>query len=132
MGRILHSGRVLLAVMSVVLLGALAPRAGSFVIFGPQTLTRTTGAPNVFNYTFTAATISVPYTLRIDNHGIDSAVVTLNGVQVLGPSDFKSGGGDDWRKAADWADPDWNDATSDHSTRALIQRTVTVRASNTI
>src|SRR5262245_24811093 len=57
----------------------------TFTVFGPKTLTRTSGAPNVFNFTFTVANpSSLAYTLRIDNHGVDDAKVTLNGVQVVG------------------------------------------------
>jgi RHS repeat-associated protein len=57
-------------------------------VFGPQTLTRTTGSPNVFTFSFISPAVS-PYLLHIDNHGVTSAVVTLNGVEILGPSDFQ-------------------------------------------
>src|SRR5437016_9253106 len=84
-----------------------APDAGTVTVFGPQTLTRTTGAPNIFDFTFSVYNPSLPYTLRIDNDGIASAVITLNGADVVGPSDF----------------------TRDVK---LIQRNVSVRASNVL
>src|SRR5712692_9928735 len=63
--------------------------------FGPQTYVRTTGEPNQYTSTFTApAWIVSPYDLHIvngdanGNHRISSATITLNGVQVAGPSDF--------------------------------------------
>src|SRR5882757_709123 len=91
----------------ICVLAGTAPRAGTVTIFGPQTLTRTTGAPNVFTFSFVTGTAVKPYILHIDNHGVSSAVVTLNGVQILGPNDFKSSGRDDWKKSSDWDDDDW-------------------------
>src|SRR3954468_19182407 len=91
----------------------IAPRAGTVVVFGPQVLTRTTGKPNVFDYTFKVASPSplLPYTLHIDNHGVTSAVVTLNGIAILSEKDFKASKPDDWRKSADWDDQDWDEVT---------------------
>lgn len=64
-------------------------------VFGPQTYTRTTGPPNEYTTTFTApAWIVSPYDLHIvngdskGNNRISSATISLNGVQVAGPSDF--------------------------------------------
>src|SRR2546428_3881375 len=68
-----------------------APQAGTVTVFGPQTLTRTTGAPNVFDFTFSVNNPSLPYTLRIDNDALASAVITVNGAGVVGPSDFNPG-----------------------------------------
>src|SRR5262245_23671162 len=85
----------------------------TFTVFGPKTLTRTAGAPDVFNFTFTLANPALPYTLRIDNHGVDCATVTLNGVQIIGPSECRSRGGDDWKKSRDWDDDDWDDDRRD-------------------
>src|SRR5262245_53261779 len=79
--------RVLLLV-GAVFAATTGPQAtgttSTFTVFGPRTLTRTAGAPNVFNFTFTVTNRSLAYTLRIDNHGVDDAKVTLNGVQVVG------------------------------------------------
>src|SRR2546428_2556513 len=84
-----------------------APGAGTVTVFGPQTLTRTTGAPNIFDFTFGVYNPSLPYTLRIDSDGIASAVITLNGAGVVGPRDFTPG-------------------------VKLIQRNISVRASNAL
>jgi hypothetical protein len=79
--------------------GAAAQVTASTPVFGPTTYTRTTGAPNQYTTTFTApAWITSPYDLHIvngDSSGkdrvygaISSATITLNGVQIAGPSDF--------------------------------------------
>jgi RHS repeat-associated protein len=78
-------------VAALLLLATIAPRAGTVAVFGPQTLTRTTGAPNTFDFTFDVQNPSLPYTLRIDNDGIASAVVTINGTEIAGPSSFNPG-----------------------------------------
>jgi hypothetical protein len=64
-------------------------------VFGPQTYTRTTGAPNEYTTTFTAPPwIVSPYNLHIvngdasGNNRVSSAVISLNGVQIAGQSDF--------------------------------------------
>lgn len=74
---------------ALLALATAAPRAGTFTVFGPRTLTGTTGRPNVFEFTFRFFNQSLPYTLHIGNGGVDSAVVTLNGIQVLAPRDFE-------------------------------------------
>src|SRR5436305_308896 len=75
----------------MLILGVSTPGAGTITVFGPQTLTRTTGAPDVFDFTFPAVNPALPYTLRIDNDGLASAVVALNGAQVVVPRDFNPG-----------------------------------------
>src|SRR5712664_3291889 len=98
-GRARHRPLVYLRTIAVlVALAATTPRADTITVFGSQTLTRTTGSPNIFNFTFAAGRTTGPYILHIDNHGVTSAVVTLNGVQILGPNDFKATGPDDWKK----------------------------------
>jgi RHS repeat-associated protein len=66
-------------------------------VFGPQNYTRATGAPSTVTSTFSIpAGVTAPYLLRIENGSpavagakpVTSATVTLNGVQVAGPSDF--------------------------------------------
>ena len=128
------------------LLAAPVPRAGTVTVFGPQTLTRTTGSPNVFTFNFVTGATTSPFLLHIDNHGVTSAVVTLNGVQILGPNDFKATKSDDWKKDRDWDDDDWerdddlrkggddksrkdrdDDWRGDHDWKAVIERTVTLR-----
>ncbi|PYP38778.1 MAG: hypothetical protein DMD48_08660, partial [Gemmatimonadetes bacterium] len=69
--------------------------AGTFTVFG-ETYQRGTGAPVTVTRSFSALNLSTTYTLRIDNGGlpsgqfcrVSSAVVGLNGVEVVGPSDF--------------------------------------------
>jgi hypothetical protein len=69
--------------------------AANTPVFGPQTYTRTTGAPNEYTTTFTAPPwIVSPFNLHIVNgdasgkNRISSATIALNGVQIAGPSDF--------------------------------------------
>src|SRR5947209_18992366 len=64
-------------------------RGGSTVVFGPEKCVRATGAPKTEVRTFAApASLPATYTLRIDNDTVSSAVVTLNGKEIAGPSDF--------------------------------------------
>ncbi|MBI4003105.1 MAG: Ig-like domain-containing protein, partial [Nitrospira defluvii] len=65
------------------------------VLFGPTQYTRTAGPPNQFTDTFTLpAGTTAPYTIHIVNGNADgtkrisSATIKLNGLQVVGPSDF--------------------------------------------
>ena len=95
-------------ILALCLLAAPVPRAGTLTIFGPKTLTRTTGSPNVFNFTFVTGAATGPFLLHIDNHGVTSAVVTLNGVEILGPDECKATRSDDWKKRRDWDDDDWD------------------------
>jgi Bacterial Ig-like domain/Metallo-peptidase family M12B Reprolysin-like/IPT/TIG domain len=83
-------------------------------VFGPQTYTRTTGAPNEYTTTFTAPPwIVSPFNLHIVNgdasgkNRISSATIALNGVQIAGPSDF-------------------------NQNVATIDRSVTLQATNTL
>jgi RHS repeat-associated protein len=70
--------------------------AGTFTAFGPQTYTRTTGAPVSVSNTFSIPNPSTQYTLRVDNGGltdsdvdrVSSTGITLNGVQIIGTSNF--------------------------------------------
>jgi len=70
--------------------------ARPFVAFGPESFVRATGAPKRVFRSFTVLNPDAPYTLRADNGGADgrsgrvtSAVVSVNGVEVMRPSDFK-------------------------------------------
>jgi hypothetical protein len=70
--------------------------AGTWLPFGPKTYTRGTGAPVTVTDTFTLLNPATQYTLKAFNGGlqntstelVSSSVVMLNGVQVLGPSNF--------------------------------------------
>src|SRR5262249_18669588 len=83
--------RVALGIVALVVAAIAAPGASSVTVFGPRTLVRTTGAPNVFVFTFDVYNPSLPYTLRFDTDGLASAIVTLNGTDVVVPSDFNPG-----------------------------------------
>src|SRR5437667_4557631 len=71
-----------------ILLGPCPAFAGTFTVFGPQTYVRNTGQPITVSNAFSILNPNTQYTLHIQNSGISSAVISLNGVQVLGPGDF--------------------------------------------
>lgn len=56
--------------------------------FGPVTYTRQTGQPQTITNSFSLLNPNTQFTMHVDNSGVSSAVIMLNGVQVLGPSDF--------------------------------------------
>lgn len=66
------------------------------LVFGPETCQRGTGAPTVFSYSFPATEPTRGYVFKVYNGGLEdttyemvsSSTVTLNGVQILGPSNF--------------------------------------------
>jgi len=69
--------------------------AAEETIFGPATVTRSTGAPDTVEYKFALPEgFGPPYRLLIVNGDgrdaltLSSAVITLNGQQVLSPSDL--------------------------------------------
>src|SRR5260221_1461181 len=70
--------------------------AGTFTAFGPKNYTRGTGAPVTVTDTFSVLNPKTQYTLRAFNGGVQnsqaelvsSSVITVNGVQVLGPNNF--------------------------------------------
>jgi len=69
---------------------------GNFVGFGPQNYTRGTGSPVAVTNAFTVLNPNTSYTLKINNGGlvdgefekVSSAVISLNGVQIVGPNEF--------------------------------------------
>lgn len=69
---------------------------GTFTAFGPQSYVRDTGAPVTVTNTFSILNPNTQYTLRVDNGGlidsdtdrVSSTVITVNGVQVVGPNNF--------------------------------------------
>ena len=86
---------LLLALVSVPAPLAFAQSTPDQLIFGPQQYLRTTGAPNEYTSTITVPTsVGEPFLLHIVNgesngsNRISSASVTVNNVQVAGPSDF--------------------------------------------
>jgi hypothetical protein len=83
-------------VLLLLLVSVVALHAGIFVVFGPKNYVRGTGSPVTVTDTFTVLNPSTQYTLKAYNGGltnsstelVSSSVVTLNGVQVLGPNNF--------------------------------------------
>src|SRR5215212_7121997 len=69
-------------------LGAGTVEAATFNVFGPQRFTRSTTAPAETAVSFAARTPGAGYTLRVESSTVSSAVITLNGAQVFGTSDF--------------------------------------------
>lgn len=71
-------------------------QAGTWDAFGPKTYVRSTGAPVTVTDTFAVLNPATQFTLRVTNGGlvdgqyelVSSSVITLNGVQVVGPSNF--------------------------------------------
>lgn len=88
--------RPLAILLLLVLVSAVALHAGTFVAFGPKDYVRGTGSPVTMTDTFTVLSPSTQYVLKAYNGGltnsptelVSSSVVTLNGVQVLGPNNF--------------------------------------------
>src|SRR5215469_14957344 len=83
-------------VAAIFLICAASADAGTFPVFGPQNYTRGTGAPVTVTNSFSVLNPNVQYTLKAFNGGlqdnqselVSSGFVIVNGVQVLGPSDF--------------------------------------------
>jgi RHS repeat-associated protein len=63
--------------------------AGTFTAFGPKTYTRQTGDPVTVSSSFSVLNPNTEYTLHIQNSGVSSAVVSINGIQILRPDDFQ-------------------------------------------
>lgn len=58
--------------------------------FGPEKFARETGKPEGLTASFGIRNPNTHYTMVVQNNGVASAVIYLNGVQVFGPSDFNS------------------------------------------
>lgn len=88
--------RRLLASFGFLFVASAFANAGTFTAFGPNNYVRQTGDPIAATNTFTVLNPSTQYTLKAVNGGlqdapaelVSSTVVTLNGVQVLGPNNF--------------------------------------------
>lgn len=112
-----RSGRVWLWLVSslliVLLLVMILPVLGQPTIFGPKTYTRTSGPPNTFSESFSVSNTDGNFTLNVQNgdsnggRRVSSAVVELNGVEIVKENDFNQQVG-------------------------LIQRTVSLLANNTL
>ncbi len=77
-----------LFVAAFVALAALAGSGAELIVFGPETFTRTTGSPRTITRTFQIQNHTGSYRLRVVNHGVTSAEITLNGGRILAPGDF--------------------------------------------
>ena len=83
-------------VLVEILLFSEVLNAGTFVAFGPQNYTRATGKPATQTENFSILNPNTSYTLHIYNGGrgnqlkgkISSAVISLNGTEVVRPNEF--------------------------------------------
>ena len=89
---------VFLLAILLVAFEAMPAEASNFTVFGPQYYERTAGPPDTYSFTFTAPTFPVQYVLRVLN-GDPAAgrhhargTITLNGVQIFGPSELQNNG----------------------------------------
>ncbi|HVZ47414.1 MAG TPA: hypothetical protein VG916_01410, partial [Gemmatimonadaceae bacterium] len=61
--------------------------------YGPERFTRSTGAPTTVTRTISTAGYQAPFTLRVVNgtggNAVTSGSIRLDGVEILGPGDFK-------------------------------------------
>src|SRR5882724_1912631 len=83
-----HSKRVTLAGFWIFFSATTLASAGTFVVFGPKDYLRSAGPPDKFTDSFAIPSSNTSYTLSITNSGVASAVVSINGTDVFGPSDF--------------------------------------------
>lgn len=58
--------------------------------FGPSSYTRQTGGPQTISSSFSVLNAKIQFTLHIDNNGVSSAVISVNGQQIFGPDDFSA------------------------------------------
>lgn len=116
-----HHPRRVLLLLAALFLSAHPASAATQTLLGPEQFTRTTGSTTVYTRSVTVPpTVVAPYTLHVVNgnpnnagnrvaieDAVSSGQVLINGVQVIAPSEFSR-------------------------TTALIDKTVTLGASNTV
>lgn len=78
----------LILTAALALVASVAVFAAGTTVFGPRTYTRGAGKPVAAKATFTVNGPTGLYTLRVVNHGVTSAVITLNGRKIFEPGDF--------------------------------------------
>src|SRR3989442_254055 len=91
-----HLGKRSLGLLFLIVTLAIPLWAGTWNAFGPKTYTRGTGDPVTVTDTFSVLNPSTQFTLHVVNGGpsndknelVSSSVITINGVQVLGPNNF--------------------------------------------
>src|SRR5262245_45211925 len=83
-------GRVASRALLATLFLAVARSAGAapFIVFGPQEFVRSNSGPVTVHSSFNVLDPSAPYTIDVQNDGVSSAVITINGVVVVSPSDL--------------------------------------------
>jgi FG-GAP-like repeat len=85
-----------------LIITAAAAHAGTFTAFGPRAYVRGTGAPVTVTDTFTVLNPATQYTLKAFISGLQNtstelvagSVVTINGVQVIGPTNLDHNAGE--------------------------------------
>jgi hypothetical protein len=87
--RLLLSGQKSLLLCLLLVISSSLAQAATVTVFGPKTYARTTGQPATVTDTFSVSNTTATYELAVDNAGVASAVITLNGVPVFVESDFK-------------------------------------------
>jgi len=80
--------RTLAGCLAIMILCYGPLHAGTFNAFGPQTYVRNTDTPVTVTNSFSILNPNTQYTLHIQNSGVASAVISINGAQILVPSDF--------------------------------------------
>ena len=95
LGRTLAVWALTLSLVGLIAPSAQAQSAPDQLIFGPKQYLRTTGAPNQYTDTITVpVSVGAPFLVHIVNgqsngqNRVSSAWITVNNVQVAGPSDF--------------------------------------------
>lgn len=82
------SQRAILLAWLVLALFAPFSHASTVTVFGPETFERGKGKPVTETRSFAVSNPRADALLRIEVNRVSSAVITINGVQVFGPSDF--------------------------------------------
>jgi len=104
---------------------SLVSMAATTTVFGPETFRRSTGGPVKVTRTFRVSHPAPQYTLRVTNHGVTSAEITLNGRRIIG------GGGDLHTRYKERGHPkhpgDDDDDDDDDDLAPVIDRQVTLK-----
>jgi hypothetical protein len=87
MNRSIFAAFLGIALFSAVMVSIASP-AVTFTVFGPQDFNRTAGAPSTVTASFSVLNPGDFYVVHVYNQGVSSAVITLNGIDILGPAAF--------------------------------------------
>ena len=94
-GKAVKSGIFVLMILSLLVILTPFSYADTVSLYGPETFTRTTGAPNGFERSFQIPSgVVAPFTIRVTNgtstgeNRISSASIHLNGIEVVKENDF--------------------------------------------